>query len=85
MDIFGIKKLSSAIGMLMPFQGLALYINHYITAEFLKENCSIFVYMSGLMITISGVMCFLIPRFKSYKALAINDLVVQSNSLTQIN
>ena len=30
-------------------------------------------------------MCFLIPRFKSYKALAINDLVVQSNSLTQIN
>ena len=83
-DIFRGKKLSSAFGMLMSFQGLALFVNYFITMELFKENRSIFIHISGLTIIISGLMCFLIPRFKSYKQLTSIDSVVESNQLTQI-
>ncbi len=68
-DLLGIKKLTNAFGILLVFQGAATAIGPPIVGvlyDIFKSYMFPFIF-TGVMITISGVMCFFIPCFSCYR------------------
>ncbi len=65
-DLFGLEQLTNAFGILLVFQGLAVAIGPPgvgIMYDLLKSYVLPFV-VTGVLLTISGLMCFFIPCFK---------------------
>lgn len=68
-DLLGIKKLTNAFGILLVFQGVATAIGPPIVG-ILYDIFDSYVFpfiFTGVMITLSGFMCFFIPCFSCYK------------------
>lgn len=68
-DLLGIKKLTHAFGILLVFQGVATAIGPPIVGvlyDIFESYIFPFIF-TGMMITISGLMCFFIPCFSCYK------------------
>jgi MCP family monocarboxylic acid transporter-like MFS transporter 14 len=69
-DLLGLKKLTNAFGILLVFQGVATAIGPPIVGfmyDIFKSYNHPFLF-TGLMIAVSGLMCFLIPCFSCYRS-----------------
>jgi MFS family permease len=71
-DLFGLEQLTDAFGILLVFQGLAVLIGPPgvgIMYDILKSYVLPFV-VTGVLLTISGLMCFLLPCFRKKEEVA---------------
>jgi MCP family monocarboxylic acid transporter-like MFS transporter 14 len=67
-DLLGLDKLTNAFGILLVFQGIATSIGPPVVGiMFDTFNSYVLAFvLTGIMIAISGFMCFFIPLIQYY-------------------
>lgn len=68
-DLLGLEKLTNAFGLLLLFQGLAAAIGTPIAGMFmdLTGSYDASFYLSGGLLTLSGVMCYPLNKIKKWE------------------
>lgn len=68
-DLLGLEKLTNAFGLLLLFQGIATIIGSPVAGLFydLTGSYDASFYIAGALISISGLMCFPLPRISRWE------------------